>query len=214
MAWEPGFAQLRKQMTEDLPSVNGSDLCTRCGLCCHGLLHEWGNLELEEIERLSEIGLKMERRRDVLVFSLPCSHVAGTVCTIYQDRPDACAGYRCALLKSYQAGEIPLGDAIDLVGKAQRLLSDVTSRLAPGETYRDFKTAWRAHMSGEKPIAWKDEEKTERAETFVALTLLNRFIDRHFRLGRETLLVSPERAAELAAEYKLEDREPPGPPSA
>jgi hypothetical protein len=40
------------------------------------------------------------------------------------------------------------------------------------------------------------------------MALLHRFIDRHFRLSRETLLVSPERAAELGRE-----KEANGPPT-
>ena len=106
-----------------------------------------------------------------------------------------------------------MGEAVALVGQAQTLLAGVTSQLAPGETYRDFKTSWRAHMSGEKAMQWTDMEKSERSAAFLGLAMLNRFIDVHFRLGRETLLVSPERIAELTTENEGSEDQPPGPPS-
>jgi len=196
-------------MTEPIPAgtapaLSGSDLCTRCGLCCHGVLHEWGELEEEEVERVRAAGVGLERMRDRLVFSLPCSRVDGTVCTVYEHRPDACRGYRCALLRRYEEGEIALGDAVQLVGQAHALLDTVKSRLQPGESYRDFKTAWRDHMSGDKRIAFSGAERSQRSGAFMALAMLSRFIDRHFRLDRETLLVSPERNAELLREARAE----------
>lgn len=194
-------------MTEPTPAglaISGSDLCTRCGLCCHGVLHEWGELEDAEVERVRSAGVGLERIRDRLVFSLPCSRVEGTVCTVYEHRPDACRGYRCALLRRYEDGEIALGDAVQLVGQAHALLDGVKSRLQAEESYRDFTSAWRAHMSGDKRIVWSDADRSRRSGAFMALAMLSRFIDRHFRLDRETLLVSPDRAAELLREARAE----------
>jgi Fe-S-cluster containining protein len=193
------------------PPIDGSDLCTHCGLCCHGVLHEWGHLETHEIEPMAALGMGLERRGDNIAFSLPCTRVDGTICSIYEQRPIACRGYRCALLKRYEAREIPLDEALALVSKGKALLDAVRSRLRPGERFRDLRLAWRGHIGGEAPVEWAPGEQSERSGAFLAMALLHRFFDRHFRLSQETPLVSPERAAELGREKNANS--PPSTPS-
>jgi hypothetical protein len=203
------------QATGDGPAalpVDGSDLCTRCGLCCHGVLHEWGHLEAHEVDAMAALGMGLEARGEKIAFTLPCTRVDGTICSIYEQRPIACRGYRCALLERFEAREIPLDDAIALVSQGKALLDAVRSRLRPGERFRDLRMAWRGHIGGEAPVQWAPGEQVERSGAFLAMALLHRFIDRHFRLSRETLLVSPERAAELRQEKDANG--PPPTPSA
>jgi uncharacterized cysteine cluster protein YcgN (CxxCxxCC family) len=188
------------QAIDDPEVPDGSELCTQCGLCCHGVLHEWGHLEHSEVEPMAALGMGLEPQGDKIAFSLPCTRVEGTICSIYEQRPVACRGYRCALLVRYQAREVPLDEALALVRQGKALLESLRLHLRPGERFRDLRMAWRGHIGGEAPVQWTPGEQKERSGAFLAMALLHRFIDRHFRLARETLLVSPERAAELLRE--------------
>jgi hypothetical protein len=163
------------------------------------VLYEWGALSEAE-EGLAELGMKVERRPDYLVFLQPCTMLEGTRCTIYEQRPGVCAGYRCTLLKRFDAGEIAIGDALLLVEQARGLLETVQNELDAGESFRDLTMAWRAQIGGRVPATSPAADRARRMPAFMALALLNRFVDRYFRSKGETLLVSPERAAELAME--------------
>ena len=75
----------------------GSKLCTKCGLCCTGALHDRAVLEPEEVEFASDLGLYV-RAEGRPTFALPCKYLQGCACTIYSKRPKVCARYQCQLL--------------------------------------------------------------------------------------------------------------------
>src|SRR5688572_4233724 len=59
----------------------GSALCTQCGLCCTGALHDAAVLDPDEIADARALGLPVldaEKPK----FALPCPRLDGTVCTI------------------------------------------------------------------------------------------------------------------------------------
>jgi Fe-S-cluster containining protein len=84
---------------DDGGSIDGSTLCTQCGLCCQGVLDERGRLKEGEAEPLAALGMQIENSRGFMTFALPCPKVEGTTCTIYEQRPATCAGYKSALQK-------------------------------------------------------------------------------------------------------------------
>ena len=114
-------------------SRDGSHLCLACGLCCHGLLHDRAQLEPGEIEPMERLGLKSFVQHDGLAFRLPCPRHQDGRCTIYEERPAACRGFQCKLLRRYLAGEISAEDSLVRIEQVKRLLADIRRRMDAGE---------------------------------------------------------------------------------
>ena len=129
----------------------GSALCVACGLCCSGALFSHAKAEPDELERLAGFGLQLTEVNGAPRFRLPCHHLAGTACTIYQDRFTICRSFRCELLKRLDRGEIGHDEAERLVGEAQAMVAKAESigaglfderhpriEAGPGEAPRDY----------------------------------------------------------------------------
>jgi len=114
-------------------SRDGSPLCLACGLCCHGLLHDRAQLEPGEIEPMERLGLKSFVHHDGPAFRLPCPRHRDGRCSIYEERPAACRGFQCKLLRRYLAGEISAEDSLVRIEQVKRLLADIRRRMDVGE---------------------------------------------------------------------------------
>jgi hypothetical protein len=73
-------------MTQDHPAVDGSALCTACGLCCDGTLFHRANSKPEEEPILIAQGMEVVQTPRGPKFALPCHHLQGTRCGIYGER--------------------------------------------------------------------------------------------------------------------------------
>ncbi len=79
---------------------DGVRLCTSCGLCCAGALHDTAALDEDEQDAARALGLPLAGDD----FALPCPRLAGTRCTVLAERPRVCGRYRCGLLQEVEAG--------------------------------------------------------------------------------------------------------------
>ena len=95
------------------------ELCQSCGLCCEGLLHSHGALMPHEVGEAAALGLDLVEGAEP-GFSLPCPRF-DRCCTIYEMRPNACRGFRCALLRRLDEGSVDLDDALEIVSEALKL---------------------------------------------------------------------------------------------
>jgi len=94
-------------------------LCPNCGLCCNGVL--FADVELrkgDDIRRLAELGLPLEKKGHQRVFAQPCACFDGTLCRIYNERPKRCRTFECGLLKRVQAGELGADAALETIAQA------------------------------------------------------------------------------------------------
>jgi hypothetical protein len=165
--------------------LDGSPLCLECGLCCHGALHHYAVLREDEVEAANQLGLKVERQRDYLGFVLPCSKIDGNRCTIYEQRLSTCSSYRCGLLERYRDRRISLEDALPLVAEARRLFAAAQAMLPSGTSFRTARWRWRRRSRGEPGGEIDSAERPILEQSFLRIALLDRFLDRHFRLGYE-----------------------------
>ena len=147
----------------------GSRLCTACGLCCEGAIHEAAVLDDDELADAARHGLPL-KPGDRLRFALPCPKLEGAVCTIYGDRPRVCGRYRCGLLQRFEAGEVSAEAGLAHVAEAKRLAAD-------------FSAVARTVLPHSRDIAMGSEQ----AGTSVTLTAiaLQLYLDRHFRNERD-----------------------------
>jgi len=77
-----------------------------CGLCCNGSYLSSGAISESAVTRLAGTKIDTYRGADTYRFRIPCScHIDGR-CSIYADRPDVCANYRCNLLKAVTNGSV------------------------------------------------------------------------------------------------------------
>ena len=163
---------------------SAGQLCLSCGLCCRGLFHTHGVLNPEEVEGASTIGLKLVEGGQP-AFALPCSKFDGC-CTIYEDRPAACRGFRCALLRRLEDNEIALEDALDIVSEARRLADEAM----PEGTAEERAGRFRAHLRIAGNDSRSDGEMSDVDRLrFTALAL---YLDRHFVLARDGQFYSVE----------------------
>ena len=134
--------------------------------------------------------MKIEQRALSVTFALPCPKVEGTICTIYEQRPAACAGYKCALLKRYVAGNISLDSALAVVEETRQRLAALEKELPAGVALSGFRREWRVRMAGAAMAQSTDGERPRSGEAYLQLAMLNLYVDRYFRLAREKFFLS------------------------
>jgi len=155
-------------------------LCGECGLCCDGTLFSHAVIAADEdVDRLREIGI-VTISDDEERFTLPCP-AFDQVCTIYRSgRARVCGSFRCVLLRRYDAGEIPLEAAREIVREARAHRERVDAELSAacgepgGGLVQRFEALWRSRA--ERP-------SRERSAAMVNYMALGFRLDRDFRKG-------------------------------
>lgn len=105
-----------------------SSLCLSCGLCCQRFLHHLVPLDDDELERAARLRLPLYESPLYQAFRLPCPCLADKRCTIYPERPRACATYRCAVLQAYGRREINEPTAISRIERVREQTAEVARR--------------------------------------------------------------------------------------
>jgi Fe-S-cluster containining protein len=157
--------------------IDGSSLCTGCALCCQGVIHDF--IRIYDEEAIEDLGLAIELHNEQRYVPLPCPHVKGTLCSVYERRPKACAGYQCALLRRFLSGEVSREQALERVAEAKRLLAEVREVLLPGQSLQDARRECGGDSAG-----WSADDSGapgQAARRRLRVMALNRFLDQHFR---------------------------------
>ena len=115
----------------DLQPTSNPGLCTQCALCCNGALFaDVRLLPSERVEALTSCGVKIRRRAGSQPrFLQPCACLDGTVCHIYDSRPNHCRTFECRLLQRVKAGVCSLTDALASIRSMQRRVNRVSRLL-------------------------------------------------------------------------------------
>jgi uncharacterized protein len=103
-----------------------SQLCPNCGLCCNGVL--FADVELrkeDDVRRLADLGLGLEKKGRKRAFAQPCACFQGALCRIYSERPAHCRAFECRLLKGVQTGELKAKKALTTIAEARRRVTKV-----------------------------------------------------------------------------------------
>jgi Fe-S-cluster containining protein len=107
--------------------MNGIEqLCSKCGLCCNGVL--FADVELrkgDDARRLAELGLLLVKKGRHQAFAQPCACFNGRLCRIYSGRPKRCRTFECGLLKRVQAGELEADAALKTIARTKRQVKNV-----------------------------------------------------------------------------------------
>jgi uncharacterized protein len=156
-------------------------LCTSCGLCCSGVVYDSVPFGAHEVSKVAELGLEpYEEPPGQPRFNLPCRHLQGTRCGVFDRRPEPCGAFRCELLKNFEAGELSMSEALSRVSEAKKMIDEVRPmvREAGGpitpKKWGALLDAWRANALGGRATELE-------ALAVLQLAKLNRFLDTHFR---------------------------------
>ncbi len=122
-------------------------LCRQCGLCCNGTFY--GSVLVAEGERaqLERIGLRIVDQEGAAAMAQPCTALRGCLCSVYAERPSACADYECTLRKRVHAGERSLDQAVTDVAEMQALLAKIRAIFDVAPT----SSIWEAILALEEP---------------------------------------------------------------
>ena len=159
----------------------GSQLCTQCGLCCTGALHNFAVLEPDELEFARELGLNL-REDGQPGFALPCSYLQGCACTTYGRRPKVCGRYACQLLDDVREEKMLIDDALAHVKKAKELYRRVEALLPPGMTMPQARLRLKEPLEPGQAADERDRELRLRLE----LTIMCVYLDKHFKHWKES----------------------------
>lgn len=161
----------------------GSALCTQCGLCCAGALHDRAVLDEDEIEPARFLGLPVvDDGRPA--FALPCPRLENSMCTIYESRPRVCGRYKCKLLQDLEAAEVTLEQASERVATAKDLLRAARAVAPEGLSLMEAR-----HLVQSQPSAKSLSESGSAQQSHMQLrlrtTALNLYLDSHFRNAQD-----------------------------
>lgn len=109
-----------------------STLCTSCGLCCDGSLFTQVPLSADEVALLRRRGLPLLVNGERRALTQRCAALAGSSCTIYEERPEGCRRYRCMLHAALAGDEVGLEEALALARQTHALLGALAEALPPG----------------------------------------------------------------------------------
>jgi len=103
-----------------------SDVCQTCGLCCDGSLFTIVPLATDEdVPSILPIITRADGSR---AFRQKCPALAGTCCTVYEARPQACQRHECLLFRAVTDKEVDLGEAAAVVARAKALIAEASPR--------------------------------------------------------------------------------------
>jgi hypothetical protein len=173
-------------MPAPLPS---SDLCASCGLCCNGALFGEVPILAGEAAAMRRLGLELTHRDDSEWFAQPCAMLCGTRCSIYDSRPRTCRSYRCRVLAARDRGELGEADARATIDRAKTLIAALEPHLREGQTLAGARVEWAERRATGRSLA-QDADREARAPFDLAMTALNLFLDRHFRVEHQKMVVT------------------------
>lgn len=169
-------------------------LCTSCGLCCNGAIFGEVPVRPDESGAMRGLGFDLIQRDGADWFAQPCAMLRGRRCAIYEARPGTCRSYRCGVLAAQDRGEIDEGEARGRIKQAKALIAALEPHLREGQTLAEARAEWaERRATGRSPA--DDPDRQERAAFDLAMTALNLFLDRHFRVERQRMVVATPLAA-------------------
>lgn len=184
-------------MTTSATSVRTDDFCAGCGLCCDGTLHTKAKLQTQADDRLLEAG-GLERITDdsgKRYFRQPCPYLCDNLCSTYETRFSVCRAYRCALLQSYDNGDISSEDARTKIAVAKTLRAKI-SAVSPDDATYASRYKRRLEMERELP-AQIGEARQKALEKLLKFVALDTYLDIWFRrkgdqVGQAESSVAPD----------------------
>ena len=159
-------------------------ICGACGLCCNGAIFGYGRITPEEVPAARKNSLRIIEQDGTPAIALPCPAHRGDHCSVYAERPQICAAYRCKLLRRHQAGEVGRAEALARIAEARRIVAGLRAMVGVEEGNAAGTPLWdgvKAHAESDSPIADTAEWRRKHQALLLEAALVEAFISRHFR---------------------------------
>lgn len=158
-------------------------LCSKCGMCCNGVMFDGMRVQEGDSERgLVALGLKLKRRGGKPYFLQPCAAHRGGSCAIYEDRPVRCRVFECRQLKLVEMGCASEDEALAKIEEAVRRVARVRELFRELGDDREHK-AFSVRLAGVRTPPMDDSPKArERREALeTEMAGLENLLSRDFR---------------------------------
>lgn len=99
-----------------------SALCLACGMCCDGSLFSFVAVSAAEARTLRASGVEVREQAGALKLPQRCGALLGKCCTVYEQRPFVCRRFDCLLARAVSEKELPIDEALGIVGEAHARL--------------------------------------------------------------------------------------------
>lgn len=158
------------------------ELCTRCGICCDGVLFSSVICDTAtEARRMEELGVELQHQDGVISFSHPCKCLSGTKCSVYQDRPARCRIFECELLKRVRAGERTVEQAHATIQEAFAKVASLKQRLGElGQDDDSMALAFRWNALSDDSAERSEEWWDSYAELLLDIRTMQAFLKAEF----------------------------------
>jgi len=153
-------------------------LCMECGLCCDGTLFGSVIVAPDEEARLRRVGLPVVDQDGALSLNQRCTALSGCLCSIYAERPAACAQYECLLRKGVVAGTKTEEQGRVDIARMRALLAMLGEAFDVCST--DKLSVWEALLALEEPAMIDEDDSAARQKQEMGVDALTELLD----LGR------------------------------
>ena len=167
---------------KDSENIIPESICTKCGLCCDGTIFNTVSVSEHEKQRLGGV-LNVAQTGNGGAFDLPCCAFKSGLCSIYQEKPSACAKYRCKLLKNVEAGRLSRREAEGIILEVKVMRANIARAVCnevpslAGRSLPGKMAAFERHFGEKMPAV-------QFRKTFAVLLLdyfiLNKRLKDHF----------------------------------
>jgi Fe-S-cluster containining protein len=157
---------------------SSSPLCLACGLCCTGTLHEYVEVQPQELQLVGSLGVTIETFRNQSVgFRQPCVLYRSECCSAYAHRPVACQKYRCVLLRKLDRGEMTLENALAIVNETKGLIAEIDDQEEGTSLRRRLLESWDAQLG----LVGTGAARQAHATFALRAVTLDVVLQKHFR---------------------------------
>lgn len=157
-------------------------LCTKCGLCCNGVLFTSVICSTAtEARHMEALGSPIEMKGGLASFRQPCNHLNGTCCSVYADRPSRCRQYECELLKHVRSGDQSSTAALKIIADTRAAADTLKGMLRDlGNTDEKVALSYRCDQVMDNPTNKTDEWWDTYARFNLHIRQLQSLLHQHF----------------------------------
>jgi hypothetical protein len=161
-----------------------TNLCTRCTLCCNGVLFADVRLQRgDDPARLAELGVPVRLGQRSSRFRQPCGCLHGGACRIYAERPERCRTFECRLLQRTLGGEVPQRSALRIIAATRRqadAVRQILRELGDGDESLPLSRRYQRMMRQPIDLGANERGIRLRGKLMLAVADLTRTLEREF----------------------------------
>jgi len=161
-----------------------TNICIGCGMCCDGTM--FGSVCLSDgdsADQLRSSGIEVTVAGDTTSFGQPCAAFRSGQCMVYEQRPSVCQGYRCLLLRRFEANEVSRSEALALIAQTMALRDRVRSALTAWVETKDMLSLGNLYRLMLEELDTMEDQPTarrENAELLMEVAALRAILAREF----------------------------------